>query len=883
MPWEKYKDSQLLYRFPNYRGWHPSPNSITSREDALWDIQNMRLGADGVVASRGGWSQYTTGDTDIRSVYSFNDGGGAVQTISIDQSTASNGILRKYDDGLSDWSDTEGILRYRAAALADFTVIPNFGGDDFVVVTDGVNPNLKWNLNKSPLELTGTEIFSVASDEEWAYSDAGVQSSTQVRINEKSIKLTDDSAAGDTATISYGGGVINGGTTTTSNRFNFIAGDVSDTERECAFLVTPPEEFDFDGIRIRIAVQGTPTGNLEIRCETDDSGEPSGTLIDANATTTDTGPSADGYHTATFGGTVTQSAPFWIVVDATSAQSTNQGWRPCFWGSGGAYTLKTSDDSGTTWDDYDTNCLVNFELTLSTGTIDLETNYDDKDEIILWVYLDGTTNDIDLTNSSITFVDDVNTMEFVFTNQIITASQWNKLVIPRESSTTGDWTETNTMDWTTVSSVIIKITDGGSDCIAYFDQCYIRKTRKDSSTGTNDRPFISKFCEVSPVGDRLLLANTEKLSEDATIDSTIFGVGPQFIWYSNAYDLDTFGDGNYIAMPEAITAIHTHGGLVHVWSRHRRWVMEPNYAASDFNYDATIQSIYWDIRLANGPGTMAFRSVSEGVYNNQPGIFYLADDGIYFTNGIDAINVSNSISILWSEKYSASAKWYANSFDKGNWGVASGVWFRDRYYLSFYGEGDSDNEMTIILNTRTGEWEKDINAGAVYPRTHTISEDSNGIPFILTGSDNGETYRFIPSRATNADDGNAYVSYFQTPYIGLGIDQNGTWDTLNLWVHSDEADALDIRVECFDINEDTTNFDNWDESLGTAQIVAQKSHTPTAFQWTRLRIPLIDKDDSDKYLFSRGVSFKIYDQNNEPVDFMPESIIYTSGVDELMG
>jgi len=83
---------------------------------------------------------------------------------------------------------------------------------------------------------------------------------------------------------------------------------------------------DFTTLNLAIKKQGSPTDNLIVRIETDSSGEPSGTLVDANATDTVAGAglSTSYVDTAlTMAGTInlTAGTKYWLVISRSGGNS----------------------------------------------------------------------------------------------------------------------------------------------------------------------------------------------------------------------------------------------------------------------------------------------------------------------------------------------------------------------------------------------------------------------------------------------------------------------------------------------------------------------------------------------------------------------------------
>jgi len=879
--WSK-QGNKLEYKFPAYKGWGPSKEVI---EDSglFFGCQNIRIEGSRI-SSRGGWKQFSTGGTDITGLFGFNTDGGR-HLVSVKQPNASEGILRKYDYPNSDWDATaQNYYRFLTAAIQDFTVAQNSDGKDLLIMTDGANNNLKWNMEDVALELTGKKIFDCETSEHDNWNTTPAET-TNVRTGKYAVSIA--ATGGGTATnfVQYASVLYDasgGNDTTTLLRI----GDISGVDREFAVKVNLTEEITFSKVSIDINVGGSPTGNLIIQCETDSAGLPSGTLIAASASNTAAGPTSDGWHTITLdSGDVTYGTSFWITINSNDDQSTGNYWLPKYDGVSG-YSNAYSDDNGSTWATGVDYYKFNVRLQDAGDSLDLDTDYANGDEIVLWARLDGTAVDIDLTAgaSYIEFEDlDTDTIRYVLDNETFVAGTWVPLVIPRQDLTTGDWTETGTINLATIAKVTILVdalATGTTNATVVFDHMYIRKTRVDSATGTKTRPAKGKYCEMSPHGDRLLVANTEVLDGD-------YNSGPAYIWFSDAYNIDNFTATQFVAMPEPITGMKTYGGLVHVFSKNARWIMKPTYSDAAYTAQAATggAALLWEIAKAHGPGTVSNRSIAEGQLGKDNGLFFMAKNGIYFTNGMDAVRVDTDIDILFNRTYGQADPFYADMVDESNSNVATAICYKDRYFLSYYGNGDSDNEATVVLNTRTGGWERDVTSGAVDARVYTIGEDSNGLQWLYMGCNNGEIYEYYPHRgdsaasptAVIADDGNAYQSDFQTPYIGLDVGINISWETLWLWIKAPTTAVKSIKVLMYQMEDfdDTGSYHEWEADTSTTPITVTTAFTPnTAFMWHRLRIDLDDSVNAD-YPTARGISFKIYDDNDTATDFILEKIVAT--------
>jgi len=114
-------------------------------------------------------------------------------------------------------------------------------------------------------------------------------------------------------------------TTTTDD---YYLGDLSDTEywEGQSFQLSANKTVTAVELYLN-SVNGTPAGNWTIRIETDDGGDPSGVLADANATITDSAPEAASAKKYSFETpfALLGSTTYWIVVSCP-AQATNDRW-----------------------------------------------------------------------------------------------------------------------------------------------------------------------------------------------------------------------------------------------------------------------------------------------------------------------------------------------------------------------------------------------------------------------------------------------------------------------------------------------------------------------------------------------------------------------------
>lgn len=97
---------------------------------------------------------------------------------------------------------------------------------------------------------------------------------------------------------------------------------------------------------------GSPTGGVTITIETSSGGNPSGTLADANLTTTVASPTASAWNTATFAssGSVSASTVYWIVIKPTTPPGGDNGYQWCTdYGAGGKYADGNASKYENSW------------------------------------------------------------------------------------------------------------------------------------------------------------------------------------------------------------------------------------------------------------------------------------------------------------------------------------------------------------------------------------------------------------------------------------------------------------------------------------------------------------------------------------------------------
>jgi len=882
--------NKLAYIFGELRGWTPSADVISAVMGGVYNCQNVRF-EDGKIKTRGGWAQFTTGDSSITGIHAHSDSSGGNLISTEDR------YLREYSTSGSAWVDKFTLIGGNRFSTTDFAVIPTSDGTSSVIVTDGDNYTYRWDINDVPFELGCTKIASM--DENWTGSNVSVESTIK-NSGTQSIKLTATDAGTTTAAYNVEGADTWSKAAPDLSGSAVRLGDVSGSERQVATRIAV--DGTFDTVEFYYDPVNTPTGtNLFVRLETESNqhtpgdSKPSGTLIHANGygiiTPIQTGNKNKA--TVSLQGDITYTGSVWVVLGISAdsaptfsweAQTTNDYYNILFdysaTGGENCYRDDASDPTGQTWSYYVTTRNIYVKIynqgtgSLALGGADLANNGDD--EVWIDVYADDASLVDDVT-TVLRFTDSASATAYSAINiQTETDATWVTVKLVKDGFTES----VGTFDWTDITKVEVELeVEGDSGTVNFYvDRIRFVATRVDSTepNGGNTRPPKASYCTASPAGDRVILANTE---------AGITNSGPNFIWYSDSYNIDSFTSTQYFSFPMAITGLGTASGLVHVFTRDGRWVMEPNYQRGD----VTSSAIDWNIRKADGPGCVSNRSISEGHYNDTSGLFFLAMDGVWFTNGIQAIKVSGDIKSLFEEKYSSSDLFYNDTFDKQFWQDAAGFYFDGYYYLAYQpsaqqdGTAAADNEEILILDTNTGTWMKDVPSGSVYPRQFTAWTNASGVPLLYCYGANDEVYVLTTSRATATDDGNAYQSDFQTCFIGTEMLQEVDWETLNIWVRSKTTSATSLIVKIFTIEDydDTASYDEWEEDPDTAIATITTAWTPnTAFKWHRLRIKL-DDNTNNVYPRSRAISLQIYDDNDTALDYYLESLICTPLHDEL--
>jgi hypothetical protein len=286
--------------------------TITHHEDSAGRLRRPRmvLAADGLrVATAYTEANYST-SVNLREDITPEYGVDAAQSASYSASTDSGGAQPAANafDGNTvtywqassnsnewikcDFGTTKVIARYRFRTFSD----TNYAPDDWTF--EGSNDDSNWDtldtVSSAGLSGATTYTYDITNGTAYRYYRLNISSGGAVGIIVPEINMYEQTNGPERDKIAQGVQVASNTTT--------------------------------KAVRLYMRKIGTPTGTMTLRIETDSSGEPSGTLVNANATTTVAESSLGtdwGWVTFTFSSTftLTASTQYWVVLSTNRSAS----------------------------------------------------------------------------------------------------------------------------------------------------------------------------------------------------------------------------------------------------------------------------------------------------------------------------------------------------------------------------------------------------------------------------------------------------------------------------------------------------------------------------------------------------------------------------------
>jgi len=879
---------KYLFRFEPLGGWSPTADAIFGGK-GLYDCNNVRL-MGGKVSTRGGWAPHSAETGVIRGMHGYK--GSTLFSVLDNVGQAS---LRYYDGGWIDLSAgvAAAVDRGNLDGNAEFTFTEaaRAGLNSYLVAVGGTGNNpLRYAVDEAvPIELTGTFVFKGVDgeDDNWT---TGTKDTTNTRVGDYGLALTGTS---DTDTYSVGSGYTDTHDATSDYSNQWVDGNWSHLQSDgddTGFIyeapVSAPDNTrgllrNVDGIK-RSDDGVTPASPTSIN--TTGSAVTSRFVWVTNPFTGNAWEVDDLKDITQFGIFEDDNNENWlgnVVVDPILSTHTitsvdvvvrikapGDGWIYCY----KCYLEVNYYSNSLDVDGYETD---------STDGIG------DGDELVMHMYVDDASN---LTEASCTVILTESGSETItfgfddFSNNRPLVDGWNTMwVALRDTNRAASASWDDNLDWDQITTVAITIV-ASSAVVMSVDCMYFRKSSVlNEDDGSKQRPPRAKYCTMSPHGDRLILANTETVSSPAITSGDKSGAskynsGPTFLWYSDAYNIDSFASTNFVAFTEDITGVISDAEFTYVFTANKRYLMRPNYGSSDLVSTA----LDWQVGIGGGPGCVSHKTISRGEYNGKSGVFYLAKDGLYFCMGPEYVKVTTELDILFKARL-AGDDWEGESLDQEKLSSAAGIYSNGYYTFSYFGSEDDTPDLMLVIDTATGEIVKDVPSSTVNA-SHFATSDLGGANHTWIGDAVGDVYYYDYTRTVVLDNDVAHVSDFQTKYIGLELFSNIKWECLNLWVRCDAASAMSIKVLVYRLEDydDNSDYTEWQEELTTAFLTVTTAFTPNAaFKWHRLRIPLLDAS-TPLYPTSRGISLKVYDDNDTACDYFLESLVLTQLNQELL-
>jgi hypothetical protein len=839
--------------------------------DKLWDILNMEV-RDGAIGTRGYLNQVTfESGVEFNSLFHHATGSDAVLVSTEDTN------LRIYSGGSWINKDTNMPTTNARTSICSAPAVDK----NYLIYTDGAGHVMKYNTVDDPTRVGATLIFSSSSNEEW---DNSTHDSSDYQYGDGSQEITVGAAATVTNELNVEDAAFEHGSPDTVR--NDMGAIYHSTEQiQSAFKVSLTEEVSFDKVQLSINTTSSPSASLAIELETDSGGEPSGNLVSADAYSGTHDPgNGEEVVTFTMQAGITTSSSFWVVVYKTDGTrsgghfewttDTDGGYRVKHETVASAGWAVSRDDfifgdpTDDTWEDRGTvKAWAKLVDSTSNDYIDIETS--DFDTVYMWVKC-SDTSDLDTTNSKLQFIDEdgPTTAAVSFSDMGFDTDadgEWQLLFATKTA-----FSNYTTIEWARIIQCQVVAVSSSTGYTLNVDTCYELATRIDASSGSQSRPMKARYCAMSPVGDRLLLANTE---------SGISNSGPNAIYYSNSYAIDAFDVNNFILLPEPVLGICTAGGVVHAFSKNRRWVLTPNYAAQDY----VTNNFEFKVDEAMGSGTEAHFSCVEGNIDGRTGVFYMSRDGVWFASGLEAQKISTGVPVF-SAKSDSGAKWYTDTANPTYWGNAHGAFVDGKYYLAYTDQTTSQesNNVILVYDTETKTWTRFKTDASLIPKVMARGQAIDDRPSLLIGTTGGDCVELEPQRGQATDEDGAtptttaISAYVQTPYIGLDTGRDLSFNALFILVKSDTTDTINLRTTVYLLEDydDTSDYRQHEEDVATGVFTVDTSITPTAHTWKRVRI---DLSNSTTYARGRAISIKVQDTNNTAIDLLFEKIVADHG------
>jgi hypothetical protein len=255
-----------------------------------------------------------------------------------------------------------------------------------------------------------------------------------------------------------------------------------------------------------------------------------------------------------------------------------------------------------------------------------------------------------------------------------------------------------------------------------------------------------KFLAVTPQSNRLVIARHS---------STLGGVNPSSVYFSNAGDAETFGANDWVDLDpgdgEAITGMIAWRDYIFVFKETKFWVY---YGEST---DDTGGAVFNFRKIATGIGLAASKALAVG----REGVYFLDRTGVYLTSGGPPTLVSDPLDPLFSG--GLSGFYQGSGVSQTSINKSAMAWFNERLYVAVPTGASTTNDRVLVYDPRHGYWLLwDIPAAAL--NTFRIGDT----PELVFAYATGLNYVGRHSSAYTTDDGAALVSRYRSGLYDLG-------------------------------------------------------------------------------------------------------------------